>query len=292
MQRRILVTGASGNVGKAVINYLSLIAADSKIIVGTRNIQKTKELFANFPDLEYVHLDFEEPSTFQKALSGVDTVFLLRPPHISNVQKYIAPFIEEISSEDVNEILFLSVQGAEKSKIIPHSRIEKLILEHNIPYIFLRPSYFMQNLTTTLLDDIRVHQNIVLPAGKARFNWVDADNVGEMAAVLINDFNRYKNNIHEITGYENKSFDEVVDQISVVTGNNITYTSMNPIQYFRFKKKKGMKKEKILVMIMLHFFSRFQKSPSISTFYEHLTGKRPTTLKDFIIREKSLFISG
>jgi len=289
MQKRILVTGASGNVGKAVIDYLSLIAADSKIIVGARNMQKSKELFVNFPHLEYVHLDFEQPSTFQKALSGIDTVFLLRPPHISNIKKYIAPFIEKISEKSINDILFLSVQGADKSRLIPHAKIEKLILEQNLNYIFLRPSYFMQNLTTILLEDIIKHREIILPAGKAKFNWVDAGNVGEMAAILLNDFDRYKNNIYEITGYENKSFEEVVRQLSEIAGQNITYTSVNPIQFFRIKKKEGMKKGKIMVMIMLHFFTRFQKQPPISTFYEQLTGKKPITLAEFIIREKSVF---
>lgn len=291
MQKRILVTGATGNVGKAVISYLSLIAADCKIIAGTRNIQKSKELFADFPGLEYVHLDFEDQTTFRKALSGVDMVFLLRPPHISNVQKFISPFLEELKEKNILDILFLSVKGADKSRIIPHAKIEKLILEYNLNYIFLRPSYFMQNLTTTLLEDIRERRHIILPAGKAKFNWVDTDNVGEMAAILLQDFDRYANNIYEITGYENKSFDEVAVEISEVTGNIIAYTSMNPVQFFRYKKKEGMKKEKILVMVMLHFFPRFQKEPRISTFYEHLTGKQPTTLKEFIKREESVFNS-
>ena len=56
------------------------------------------------------------------------------------------------------------------------------------------------------------------------------------------------------------------------------------------KRREGLPGGMILVMIMLHFFARFQKPPDISVFYEKITGKKPTTLKDFILREKQLFI--
>jgi len=97
----------------------------------------------------------------------------------------------------VNQVVFLSVQGAEKSKVIPHNRIESLIIEYGMEYIFLRPGYFMQNLTTTLLPDIIKRRQIFLP--------------------------------------------------------------------------------------------RFQSQPEISDFYEQLTGKQPTSLREFIEREKEKF---
>lgn len=290
MKKNILVTGASGNVGYSVIRFLSLISPGNQIIVGIRDLQKAKAVLSDFPDLEYTHLDFEDPSTCHNALENIDIVFLLRPPHISDVQQYIAPFIKEMNERNIKEIVFLSVQGAEKTRMIPHSRIEKLILDHNMDHIFIRPSYFMQNLLTTLINDVKERQNIVLPAGKTTFNWVDAENVGEVAAILLNDFSRYKNQTYEVTGYENKNFYEVARQLSEVTKRTIKYTNMNPVSFFKYRKKEGMKKEKILVLIMLHFFPRFQKQPAISSFYEHLTGKKPTKLQEFIEREKTNLI--
>lgn len=50
-----------------------------------------------------------------------------------------------------------------------------------------------------------------------------------------------------------------------------------------------MVKGMIIVMILLHFLPRFQKEPQISNFYEELTGKKPTDLKTFILREKAQF---
>jgi uncharacterized protein YbjT (DUF2867 family) len=288
--KRILITGATGNIGVEIVKFLFLKKTDIKIVVGVRNVEKTKYLFKNYPTLEYTSFDFENPETFTASLRNIDTVFLLRPPHISDVDKYIKPLLEAIKMNGITQIVFLSVQGAERSKIIPHNKIERLIYDLNFNYIFLRPSYFMQNLTTTLLDDIRAKRMIILPAGKAKFNWIDISNIGEVAAELLIRFDEYKDQAIEITGNENLSFDHAAKTISEVTGKTIRYISPNPLRYYFIKRNEGVPKGLVLVMIMLHFIPRFQNEPKISSFYLLLTNKNPTSLKDFIIREREIFI--
>jgi len=79
---------------------------------------------------------------------------LLRPPQISDVKKYFAPLVETAKKSSIKHIVFLSVQGVDNSKIIPHHKIEKSIVDSKIIYTFLRPAYFMQNFTTTLRNDL------------------------------------------------------------------------------------------------------------------------------------------
>ena len=52
--------------------------------------------------------------------------------------------------------------------------------------------------------------------------------------------------------------------------------------------KEGMKKDFIMVMLLLHYLPRFQKEPFISNNVEKLKAKKPTTLKEFIYREQDL----
>ncbi len=285
----ILITGATGNIGFEVIRFLSKFDTANRIIAGVRNIEKAKVVFKDNSDLEYVHFDFENSDTFDKALIGIDRIFLLRPPHISDVEKYFNPLIEAIKMKNINEIIFLSVQGAEKSKVIPHNKIEHLINEFGLDYIFLRPTYFMQNLTTTLIGGIQVKREIILPSGKAKFNWIDIENIGEAGAILLDKFSEFKNQVFEITGLENESFEKVTSLINEAIENPIEYRNVNPFRFFMIKKREGMVNGMILVMILLHFLPRFQKDPRISDFYERLTGKKPTDLKTFIDREKKLF---
>ncbi len=285
----ILITGATGNVGREVISYLFNLNTPNHVFAGVRNVKRAKNQLLDFPHLKYVEFDFENAETFESALNEIDLIFLLRPPHISDIEGVFNPLIDSIKSQGINKIVFLSVQGAEKSKIIPHHKIERLIRDNNIKYVFLRPGYFMQNLTTTLRDDIKTGNKIFLPAGKAKFNWIDVKNISEVAAIILNDFDDYQDQIFEITGYENKDFQEVAQELSQVLGRKIEYENPNPIKFYRAKKKQGTERGLILVMIMLHFLPRFQKDPQISKFYEEITGKKPNTLLEFIKREKDFF---
>lgn len=286
---RILITGATGNIGLEVINYLVELEYPNKIVAGVRNIEKAKQVIPANNRIEFVEFDFENPHTFKKALSSIDRVFLLRPPHISDIAKYYKPLIESFNEHNVRQVVFLSVQGAEKSSIIPHNKIEKLITGYGLDYIFVRPSYFMQNLTTTLLPDIKERRQIILPSGDAKFNWIDIKNIGEACAILIDKFTEFQNQAIEITGYENENFDTVVGLINQQIKAPIHFKSVNPLAFYRIKKSSGMPKGMIIVMLLLHFLPRFQKEPNISNFYENLTGKKPTSLSEFIKRESTKF---
>ncbi|GAB1404531.1 hypothetical protein MASR1M74_17100 [Lentimicrobium sp.] len=147
----------------------------------------------------------------------------------------------------------------------------------------------MQNLTTTLLRDIQSKRQIILPAGKAKFNWIDIENIGEAGAILLDKFQEYRNLTIDITGLENESFETVTRLINSSIKNPIKFKNVNPFRFYQIKKREGMAKGMIIVMILLHFLPRFQNEPQISDFYERLTGKQPTDLKTFIERESNLF---
>jgi uncharacterized protein YbjT (DUF2867 family) len=285
----ILITGATGNIGFEVIRFLTKIDNSNRIIAGVRNIGKAKIIFKDLPNIDYVLFDFEDADTFDTALTGIDRIFLLPPPQISDVDKYFKPLFSRIKKNNINEIVFLSVQGVEKSKVIPHNKIERLIKEYGFDYIFLRPSYFMQNLTTTLIGDIRTKREIILPSGQAKFNWIDIENIGEAGAILLDKFGDYKNQPFDLTGLENESFAKVTSLINKTIETPIRFRNVSPFSFFRIKKRDGMVKGMIMVMILLHFLPRFQKEPVISDFYERLTGKKPTDLETFIEREKKQF---
>lgn len=280
--KNVLITGATGNVGIEVIRNLYKSGVDYNIYAGVRNIEKAKLIFSNYAQLNYSLFDIENPDSFNDALIGMDSIFLLRPPHISDVERYFKPLIDSIYKFGIKEIVFLSVQGAEKSKIIPHNKIERLIVHSGLNYIFLRPSYFMQNLTTTLLNDIQNKRKIILPAGNAKFNWIDLRNIGEVSSILLNRFDEFKNKAYEITGYENEDFYKVEEFINNAISSKIEYMNLNPLRFYLQKRKDGMQTGMIIVMILLHFLPRFQKEPEISKFYEELTGKKPIDLNQFI----------
>ncbi|MEX2485144.1 MAG: NmrA family NAD(P)-binding protein [Brumimicrobium sp.] len=288
---KTLITGATGNIGQEVVQYLCELDQESEIIATVRNVEKAKSKFSNYPNLNFRQFDFEDQQIFDSAFKGIDILFLLRPPHISDVETFFKPLLQSAQRKGIRKIVFLSVQGAEKSKVIPHNKIERLIKTFDFEYIFVRPSYFMQNLTTTLLPEIQKSNTITLPSGKAKFNWIDTKNIGEATANLILSFEKYKNDAYEITGTENKNFYEVAEIMSEVTGTKFTYKRINPISFYFKKRKEGIQSGFAVVMTILHFLPRFQKEPEISDNYRMLTGKKPTLLKEFVERDRKQFVT-
>jgi len=291
VHKKILITGATGNIGREVIRCLTLGKVKEEVLAGVRNIARAQHLFTDCTLPHFVHFDFEDPRTFDKALEQVDRVFLLRPPNLANVERYFKPLIKRMKEKGIREVVFLSVQGAGKSPIIPHNKIERLIREHQIDHIFLRPGYFMQNLITNFQHDVQEKRKIILPAGRAKFNWVDGQDIGEAAAILLEQFGKYKNQALELTGYENADFYTVVDLINRIIEDPIEFDNANLLRFYRIRKREGFSTGLIMVMIMLHFLPRFQQEPQVSDVFEKLTGKRPTTLIEFIEREKHHFYS-
>lgn len=287
--KRILVTGVTGNIGREVIHHLSELSTDFDIIAAVRNVGSAKETFKNYPDLIFRQFDFEHEDAYASAFAQIDILFLLRPPHLSDVETVFRPLLKSAKINGITNIVFLSVQGAEKSTVIPHHKIERLIQEMGFNFIFIRPSYFMQNLTTTLLTEISLKSSISLPSGKAKFNWVDVRNIGEVTAILIQKFEKQQNRAYEITGTENRNFQYVAELLSQMTGRSIRYNRVNPIHFYFSKKKEGIDGSFALVMTLLHFLPRLQAEPKISDNYLKLTGRTPTTLKAFINREKAKF---
>lgn len=278
---KVLITGATGNVGTAVLAALQNMDHALDVYAGVRNLDADKIKLAQYKT-KFLQFDFTDISTYSTALGGCDVLFLLRPPQISEVKKYFQPMLETCVAQGVQHIVFLSVQGVESSSIIPHHKIEKLIVDSKIPYTFLRPAYFMQNFTTTLRDELVQKKQIFLPAGNAKFTLIDVRDIGAVAAKILIKNTLHINKSYELTNKEKLTFAEMAAKLSSVLGVKIQFISPNLIRFFLTKRKEKMPVMLILVMIMLHYFPRFQKEPAITDWVEKITGREAITFAQFI----------
>jgi len=284
--KKLLITGATGNVGIEILTALKNIEHLLEIYAGVRDTEIGNAKLENF-NIKKINFDFTNNKTFGPALQKIDLLFLLRPPQLSDVEKYFAPLIEIATLSQVKHIVFLSVQGVEKSRIIPHHKIEKLIVASNIPYTFLRPAYFMQNFTTTLRNDLVNNQRIYLPAGQTKFTVIDVEDIGSVAAKVLTETQNHLNKSYELTNNEILTFNEMAEKISVGTGKKINFLSPNLLQFFLTKRKENMPSMLILVMIMLHYLPRFQKTPKTSLWVKTITKNEPKSFDNFVLLNKS-----
>lgn len=276
MKDKILLTGISGNVGSAVVDYLQ--GANIGFVAGVRNIEKSKK---KDNSIEYIHFDFEVANTYEAALKGVKKVFLVRPPQLTDVKGIFIPFIQKCKEAGVEQIVFLSLLGAQSNPFPPHHKIEKAMLASGIPYTFIRPSFFMQNLSTTHAQDIKESNDLFIPSGKAKISFIDTRDIGEIIGRSLVE-KGHENKAYCITGSESITYFQVADSMTRILGRKITYS--NP-PLFKFRKDmitRGIKKEFATVMMVLYLTTKLGMANHVTDTAEVLLKRKPRTIEDFI----------
>src|SRR5919108_2224014 len=182
MAKTILVTGATGTVGKEVVKQLSAKGQTVRAAARSANDNKT---FGNLRGVRVVQLDYETLTSLASAFKGVDSLFLLTPFQ-SNMVDLTSNLVREAKNARVKYIVKQSVMGAEvEPGITPgilHRQAEKIIEESKISFTFLRPNFFMQNFVNFYSHSIKTQGAFYVPAADAKVSFVD---VRDIAAVAV-----------------------------------------------------------------------------------------------------------
>jgi len=283
---KILITGSTGNVGFEVVK--SALKLGLNIAVGIRE-KKDANKFTGL-EVETRIVDFEKPETFPLALDGVSQIFLLRPPALSNVKKYLFPFLALAKQNGVQQIVLLSLLGAEKNPITPHRKIEKEILRLHISYTFLRPSFFMQNLSTTHRAEIKDEQAIYVPAGKGKTSFVDIRDITEVAALSFT-CDQYLNKAYSLTGGEALNYYEVANTFSKVLGRKIVYKNPSLVSFYFRLKHQGFPFGQRMIMSVIYSTAKLGLAGRVTTDVYNLLKRKPTTLEQFVRDNKNIWLS-
>lgn len=93
----------------------------------------------------------------------------MRPPHISNIARDMVPALEAMEAAGVGHVVLLSVMGAEDMPWVPHAKIETWLQSSSMSWTFIRPSFFMENLSGVHAPAIaQQHHRSSFPLGRAR----------------------------------------------------------------------------------------------------------------------------
>ncbi|WP_460983918.1 SDR family oxidoreductase [Spirosoma fluminis] len=284
LPERILITGGSGTVGRETIRELIRHSNQRsfEVVAAVRTPTGGKQHSDVQPD-SFVYLDFTDTNTFAPAVQGVDRVLLIRPPQLADADTIFKPFIEALRQAGVRQVVFLSLQGVESNPVTPHHKIEKLIVEAGLTFTFLRPSFFMQNLITTHRDEIRLRNELFIPAGDGRTSFVDVRDIGAVATLILRSpISEHANKSYELTGSEALTYGEVAAVLSKVLGRTITYRNPSILQFVWCKwQRERVPLGFVLVMVALYTVSKLGKAARLTDEAERLLRRRPTTFQQF-----------
>jgi uncharacterized protein YbjT (DUF2867 family) len=289
-----LITGATGNVGIETIRCLLREHPECRFTAGVRSIAEGRAVFERerLSGFQLVEFDFERTESIERALHGIHKLFLLRPPQIADVEGVFVPLIAAAKRAGVEHIVFLSLQGVENNSWTPHHKIEAALRASGRAYTFLRPSFFMQNLSTTLRASIRDRHEISVPAGEGKTNFIDVRDIGEIAAMVLSDpSQRHINQGYELTGNEAYSYHEVAAMLSDEIGVNIVYSNPSALKFFWHTWR--VEKAPVgfaAVTTVLYSIAKFGKAAGYSPEAERLLGRPLVPLRQFIHDHKALWL--
>lgn len=285
-ERLILVTAAAGNVGREVVRALG--SKDVRVRAGDRDPARSRGMFG--PGVEAVRFDFRDPSTFAAA-QGADALFLVRPPAIADVDETLVPFIDQARALGVRHIVFLSVAGAEKNRLVPHHAVEQHLARSG-GWTVLRPGFFAQNFGDAYRRDIVEDARVYVPAGRGKVAFVDVRDLAELAATIFDAPATHDARGYTLTGGEAIDFASAASCLSEALGRTIRYEAASIAGYVRHLHRRGMPWAQVGVQTILHTGLRFGQAQTIDPTLERLLGRKPRTVREYVKDHRDLWVAG
>ncbi|MGL5817799.1 MAG: NmrA family NAD(P)-binding protein [Phycicoccus sp.] len=308
MQTPVLVTGALGHVGRFVVDELTRTGAAVRRAerhvpspspgrdtgpgaagtgAGRVGVEERGDAGdAGAGAVQDVAFDFADPSTWSAAFTGVRTMFLLRPPAVSNVRRDLLPAVAAGRDLGLRHVVFLSLQGADRIPVVPHHAVETWLRSSGLGWTFVRPSFFMQNLSGTHADDVR-RGALVVPAGRGRTAFVDTLDVAQVAARALLEPDRYAGRALEPTGDAALTYDEVAAVLSDVLARTVRYDRPGLVRYARHARSAlAMPWGEVVVTGAIYTTARLGLAAQLTGDVQDVLHRAPTSLRDFALRER------
>jgi NAD(P)H dehydrogenase (quinone) len=277
---KVLVTGANGNLGSKIVEYLLTKLSVEEIIVGVRDDRAEKALIFKEQDLDVRVTDFENQETLLTAFKDVDRVFIMSTfGDFETVIRQHTNAVEAAKATDVKQIIYPSVTRAEGNDFFlagMHRARELAIIESGIPYVILRNNWYVENELGTI-QGCMAGAPWVTSAGEGKIGWVFRPDLAEAAAnVLLAE--GHENKIYELSG-ENLTQQQFVDTLNKILGKEVPLLEVDDASYEEMLKGAGVPEAYLPMLVMTQKGIREGGLESSHTDLNFLLERQATPLK-------------
>ena len=276
MSNKILVTGATGNIGSALVQELK--ASDSDFAVMTSKPGVT------IAGVETRHGDFESVASLTAAFNGIDTLFLLFPLVENKVDlaKYAA---EAAKAAGVKHIVRSSGAGADSASTFAlpklQGEIDDVLAATGIPTTFVRPAGFMQNYVTYQSQAIKDGAIYMADGGQAQ-SLIDARDIAAVAARVLTNPHAHAGKAYTLTGGEAFTGEQAAATISAALGKPVKHVSVPTEAAVATMNQWGMPPFIVNVMDSLNKIISAGYASDVSPDVEIILGRKPRSFAAFV----------
>lgn len=282
----ILVTGATGHLGNAAIqSLLEKGVPANKITALVRDENKAIKL-KNQGILIQIG-DYNDYDSLKEALRGVDKLFMISSNDVAADTVLQHKNVINAAKEDgVQHIVYISQEiKDDEATAIPfviqvHRATTEYIKETGIAFTIFNDTLYADSIGK-FAGEAFLENGIFFPAGDGKVPFVPRTDIGEAAAVVLTT-SGHENKTYAITGNDAYSFEDIAGYLTEITGNKVIYLKPDLNTYTEAIGMAGVPKE---VVGFLSAFSTAIRNGEFDTRrsdLEHLLGRKPTELKEFL----------
>jgi len=250
---KILVTGATGHLGKAVTEFLLQKTDASNIRILVRDAEKAEDFKSK--GVEIAIGDYNDNASLLQAFKGVDKLYLVSGTDLENRSAQQENVIKIAKEAGVNHIIYTSFQRKNESADSPiamlagsHLHTEKVLKASGLTYTILQHSLYADVIPMFAGEKLLENKTIYLPAGEGKTAFAARIDMAEAGAVvLLDETGKFDNKSIEFGGSEAVSWDQIAAIISKITGETITYVSPSVADFTSTLTQAGVPAEYISI---------------------------------------------
>ncbi len=282
----ILISGATGNFGRATIDFLLKKNIPAINITAMVRDSVKAENFKN-QGINIKIGNYDNYDELVNAFDGIEKLLLISSNDLVKRSKQHANVVNAAKEAGVKHIVFTSFERNNETETSPifllattYIETEKLIKSIGIPYTFLRNSLYAEVLPMFMGEKV-LETGIFFPAGDGKASFTSRLDMAEAAAnILVSEGHLYKE--YGLANDTNYSFNDVATILSEVSGKEITYTSPTIEIYADTLSKAGVPTEFIEMLASFGEGMRQGEFTTTKSDLYKLLGRRPTTLNDYL----------
>jgi uncharacterized protein YbjT (DUF2867 family) len=285
----LLVTDVTGPVGRAVVAEFANGPDPVRVL-----LQPGSELSLQAPNIEAVHVDPTDANSLQRAVQGVEAIFLSWPfsPQLAEAHMRI---VSAAKAAGVRRLVQQSGVGADPNMCCArmlrwYGQAEASVAATGLEITRLRPTMFLQNLFE-FSTSIAQQGVIAGPFRSTKWTWVDARDVGAVAAVALRDPS-HAGRTYTVSGAESLSYPQIAERMTRIFDKPVRYTDITANEARGWLQGKGL--SPVMIEAKLELWdacaSILINAPPTQVVKE-LTGREPRSVDEFLRDYKKQFLT-
>lgn len=272
----ILVTGATGNTGRAVVDALASRGVPVRVMV--RSHADRAKLPA---DVAVAVADFDDPPSIAAALDGAERAYLVTPSS-ERAEEQQRRFADLAVKAGLRHLVVLSQLAADQHSPVRflryHGAVEQHVRDLGIPFTFLRPNLFFQGLLA-FAGTISAEGRFYAPIGDATVSAVDVRDIAAVAAVTLTEHG-HEGATYTVTGPAPITHAQIAAALTGATGHDVTFIDVPP-EAFAASLRGVLPPWQVEGLLEDYEHYRRGEAASVSAAVTELTGRPPTDVRQF-----------